>query len=70
LITAIGSLCAPLPRLEKVARKEKHKFVFPGAGALWIAWMIGAYALLFGLAMFAVAVRLRHWARGRTVRRT
>jgi uncharacterized membrane protein HdeD (DUF308 family) len=45
-------------------------FARPVAGALFLAWTIGVYALLFGLSMFAVAVRLRRWARGRRMRRT
>jgi uncharacterized membrane protein HdeD (DUF308 family) len=38
-------------------------FVNPAAGALWLAWLLGAYALLFGVTMFGLAIRLRHWAR-------
>jgi uncharacterized membrane protein HdeD (DUF308 family) len=32
--------------------------VFPGAGALSVAWLIGAYAIVFGVLMFALSVRL------------
>ncbi len=32
---------------------------FPGAGALAVAWLIGAYAIAFGAAMLTFAVRLR-----------
>lgn len=32
---------------------------FPGAGLLALVWMIGIYALLFGIALIALAVRLR-----------
>jgi uncharacterized membrane protein HdeD (DUF308 family) len=31
----------------------------PGAGALGIVWLIGGYAILFGLLLFAVAFRLK-----------
>jgi uncharacterized membrane protein HdeD (DUF308 family) len=34
-------------------------FAFPGAGAVWIAWMFGAYAGAAGLVLIALAVRLR-----------
>ena len=36
-------------------------FTVPGAGALVIAWWIGAYVLVFGVLMLALAFRLRRW---------
>jgi uncharacterized membrane protein HdeD (DUF308 family) len=33
-------------------------FLFPRAGALSLAWLIGANAIVFGLLMFALSVRL------------
>lgn len=34
-------------------------FVFPGAGALALVWMIGVYAIIFGVAALLLAFRLR-----------
>jgi uncharacterized membrane protein HdeD (DUF308 family) len=34
-------------------------FVFPGAGAVSLAWMIGIYAILFGISEIIFAFRLR-----------
>jgi uncharacterized membrane protein HdeD (DUF308 family) len=32
---------------------------FPGAGALTVVWLIGAYALIFGVLLVGLALRLR-----------
>jgi uncharacterized membrane protein HdeD (DUF308 family) len=34
-------------------------FVFPGAGAVSLMWMIGIYAILFGTTLIILAIRLR-----------
>jgi uncharacterized membrane protein HdeD (DUF308 family) len=34
-------------------------FIFPGAGAVAVVWMIGIYAIIFGAAELALAFRLR-----------
>ena len=36
----------------------------PSAGALALLWMIGAYAIVSGLLLIGVGVRLRSWRRG------
>ena len=38
--------------------------VFPEAGALTIAWLVGLYALLFGAGMLVLALRLRRLREG------
>ena len=35
--------------------------LFPGAGALGIVWIVGAYALVFGAVLIALGFRLRGW---------
>jgi len=32
---------------------------FPGAGALAVVWIIGAYSMLFGILLMVLAFRLR-----------
>jgi uncharacterized membrane protein HdeD (DUF308 family) len=39
-------------------------FLFPAAGAVGIALLIGAYALVFGLILVGLALRLRSWMHG------
>jgi uncharacterized membrane protein HdeD (DUF308 family) len=35
-------------------------FVHPVVGVIALSWLLGVYALLFGVAMFAAAFRIRH----------
>lgn len=44
-------------------------FLFPGAGALALVWLIGAYALFTGGLLLALAFRMRSETRERTVER-
>ena len=41
----------------------------PGAGAVAVAWMIGAYSIAFGVLLIALGVRLKK-VRGHVQRRT
>jgi uncharacterized membrane protein HdeD (DUF308 family) len=43
-------------------------FAYPGAGALALVYWIGAYAVVFGILMAALALRLRAWANDLTRR--
>ena len=36
-------------------------FFFPASGATAIVWLIGAYAILFGIVMISLGLRLRSW---------
>jgi uncharacterized membrane protein HdeD (DUF308 family) len=36
-----------------------YVFLFPGAGALALAWLVGLYALFFGITWIGLALRLR-----------
>jgi uncharacterized membrane protein HdeD (DUF308 family) len=33
----------------------------PVAGALAVVWLIGAYAIVFGVLLMALSIRLRKW---------
>lgn len=38
--------------------------IWPGTGALAVVWLIGSYALVFGVVMLLLAFRLRNWSKG------
>jgi uncharacterized membrane protein HdeD (DUF308 family) len=42
-------------------------FARPGEGLLFIVWVVGIYAILFGVALLVLALRLRQWSRGPTI---
>jgi uncharacterized membrane protein HdeD (DUF308 family) len=39
-------------------------FAFPMSGALSLVWLIGAYAILFGALLVALAFRIKRWGEG------
>jgi uncharacterized membrane protein HdeD (DUF308 family) len=44
--------------------------IWPGAGAVALVWVIGAYAIAFGALLIALGFRLRSWSRRETIRAT
>ena len=44
--------------------------IWPGAGALALVWVIGAYAIAFGALLIALGFRLRSWSRRESMRAT
>jgi uncharacterized membrane protein HdeD (DUF308 family) len=74
LVTGVMEIVAAI-RLRKVIRGEFFlglagaasiafgiiAIVFPGEGALALIWLIGAYAILFGVLLIALGIRLRSW---------
>ena len=77
--TGIGQVVAEV-RLRKVIKGEWRLalmgvlsiafgvllFLYPGAGALAVAYWIGAYAIVFGVLLVALGLRLRTWERSST----
>lgn len=37
--------------------------LYPASGALALVWMIGAYAIVFGVLLIGLGLRLNHWRR-------
>jgi uncharacterized membrane protein HdeD (DUF308 family) len=37
--------------------------IFPGSGAVALVWLIGAFAIVFGALLIALALRFREWER-------
>lgn len=74
LITGVMEILAAI-RLRKVIRGEFFlgiagvasiafgtiAVLFPGEGALALVWLIGAYAILFGVLLIALGIRLQSW---------
>jgi uncharacterized membrane protein HdeD (DUF308 family) len=74
LVTGVMEVVAAV-RLRKVIRGEFFlglagvasiafgiiAVLFPGEGALALVWLIGSYAILFGVLLTALGVRLRSW---------
>jgi uncharacterized membrane protein HdeD (DUF308 family) len=44
--------------------------IWPGAGAVALVWVIGAYAIAFGALLIALGFRLRSWSRRESMRAT
>lgn len=44
--------------------------IWPGAGAVALVWVIGAYAIAFGALLIALGFRLRSWSRRESIRAT
>lgn len=78
VITGIASIAAAI-RLRKEIRDEwllgasgvlsiifgGLMLAYPGAGALAVLWMIGAYAIIYGVLLMGLAWRLYSWRRDR-----
>jgi uncharacterized membrane protein HdeD (DUF308 family) len=74
LVTGVMEIAAAI-RLRKVIRGEFFlglagvasiafgiiAVLFPGEGALALIWLIGSYAILFGVLLIALGIRLRSW---------
>jgi uncharacterized membrane protein HdeD (DUF308 family) len=37
--------------------------IWPAGGAIALVWMIGAYAILFGIVLIGLGLRIRGWHR-------